>query len=195
MQANILNDHSALDPVRLRCILATPIFCSGSATRKRRLLKVRQPCVWRRSRRKRTMAMVRSWKNMANPRKRLRTIDRPYSWIQITSMRTSIWGNLLLENGEAAEAKDHFEKASALNPKLAQPAQLSREDFHARGKAFSSDCTIRRSVTPSSGFSRGGGKPARRERDWRSVSVMRITRIPANSITLKLTVGAIRASS
>ena len=30
-------------------------------------------------------------------------------------------GNLLFENGEIAEAREHFQKAAALNPKLAQP--------------------------------------------------------------------------
>ena len=30
-------------------------------------------------------------------------------------------GSLLLEKGELTEAREHFEKASELNPKLAQP--------------------------------------------------------------------------
>jgi hypothetical protein len=42
---------------------------------------------------------------------------------------------------------------------------------------------------------RGGAEPAHCQRDWPSVSLTRIARIATNSVTLKLSLGSIRASS
>src|SRR5207245_10907926 len=52
-------------------------------------------------------------------------------------------------------------------------AQLSGQGFHASGQCFTGDCTIRRSLAPSSGFSRGRGKYARCQGNGRSASVRR----------------------
>jgi Flp pilus assembly protein TadD len=44
-------------------------------------------------------------------------------------------GSLLFENGETAEAKDHFQKASALSPKLAQPHNYLGKVFMREGNS------------------------------------------------------------
>jgi Flp pilus assembly protein TadD len=92
---------------------------------------VRSMSVWRRSH---TMAMPRSWKNMAT-----RGGDREVS-AELTagskSHRCHIHlGNLLFENGETADAKDHVQKASTLNPKLAQSHNYLGKVFMREGNS------------------------------------------------------------
>ena len=44
-------------------------------------------------------------------------------------------GSLVFEKGELAEAREHFQKASALNPKLAQPHNYLGKVFMREGNA------------------------------------------------------------
>ena len=79
-------------------------------------------------------------------------------------------GTALLEKGDFAGAKEHLQTASKLDPKLAQPHNYLRKNFHARRQRFQCNCAIRRSVAFTSRLSGGRGKPAHGQGKRRGIS-------------------------